>query len=85
MPGVGLIGGGAILKHGLQSIGTATAASLWATGPVGAAVDYGLYDAAILSASIYVTFRYLATLKTAAGKDDQQISKTPNRSTARDA
>ena len=30
--GVGFIGGGAILKHGASVQGTATAASLWATG-----------------------------------------------------
>lgn len=65
--GVGFIGGGAILKHGMQASGTATAASLWATGALGAAVGYGLYDiAVILSATTYVTLRYLAPLKEAA-------------------
>ena len=67
MVGVGFIGGGAILKHGTQAVGTATAASLWATGALGAAVGYGLYDiAVILSAITYVTLRYLAPLKEAA-------------------
>lgn len=32
MTGMGFIGGGAILKHGGKVQGTATAASLWATG-----------------------------------------------------
>ena len=36
--GVGFIGGGAILKKGSKASGTATAASLWATGALGAAV-----------------------------------------------
>src|SRR3546814_10090880 len=36
--GVGFIGGGAILKKGDKASGTATAASLWATGALGAAV-----------------------------------------------
>ena len=40
--GVGFIGGGAILKHAGQASGTATAASLWATGALGAAVGFGL-------------------------------------------
>ncbi|MBI2735427.1 MAG: MgtC/SapB family protein [Rhodospirillales bacterium] len=67
--GVGFIGGGAILKHGTQALGTATAASLWATGALGAAVGFGLYDiAAILSASVFVTFRFLAPLEKAATK-----------------
>ena len=65
--GVGFIGGGAILKHGLQASGTATAASLWATGALGAAVGYGLYDiAAVLSITIYLTFTYFAPLKRVA-------------------
>ena len=71
--GVGFIGGGAILKLGTQAVGTATAASLWATGALGAAVGYGLYDiAAILSVSIYVTFRFLAPLKKAAHEADPE-------------
>lgn len=62
--GIGFIGGGAILKHGTQALGTATAASLWATGALGAAVGYGLYDIAIiLSAVTFVTLRYLVPSK----------------------
>jgi len=64
MVGIGFIGGGAILKHGTHATGTATAASVWATGAVGGAVGYGLYDvAAILSASTYLTLSYLSPLK----------------------
>lgn len=71
MTGVGFIGGGAILKHGTQALGTATAASLWATGALGAAVGYGLYDiAVILSVATYVTLRYLAPIKDAAREAD---------------
>lgn len=67
MVGIGFIGGGAILKHGTHATGTATAASVWATGAVGGAVGYGLYDvAAILSVSTYLTLRYLAPLKKVA-------------------
>lgn len=69
--GVGFIGGGAILKHGTQALGTATAASLWATGALGAAVGYGLYDiAVILSGVTYVTLRYLAPAKKPALQAD---------------
>lgn len=67
MVGVGFIGGGAILKKGMQSTGTATAASIWATGALGGAAGYGLYDvAAILSVSTYATLRFVAPLKKAA-------------------
>lgn len=65
--GVGFIGGGAILKHGAQASGTATAASLWATGALGAAVGYGLYDiAAFLSLTTFLTLRSSGPLKDAA-------------------
>lgn len=48
MGGIGFIGGGAILKEGATVRGTATAASIWATGAMGAAIGYGLYDIALL-------------------------------------
>jgi putative Mg2+ transporter-C (MgtC) family protein len=64
MTGIGFIGGGAILKQGDRARGTATAASLWATGAVGAAVGYGQLDiAVILSAVIFVTLAVLSPLK----------------------
>lgn len=72
--GVGFIGGGAILKRGMQATGTATAASVWATGALGGAVGYGLYDvAAILSISTYATLRCVSPLKRAA--HNGQVSK----------
>lgn len=65
--GVDFIGGGAILKTGGRASGTATAASLWATGALGAAVAYGLYDiAATLSAATFLTLRYSTPLKVSA-------------------
>lgn len=64
--GIGFIGGGAIIKHAGEASGTATAASLWATGALGAAVGYGLYDiAAILSLVTFLTLRCLQPLKDA--------------------
>lgn len=64
MTGVGFIGGGAILKQGTQASGTATAASLWATGALGGAVGYGLYDiAVVLSLVTFATLRSLVPLK----------------------
>lgn len=62
--GIGFIGGGAILKRGTHASGTATAASLWATGALGGAVGYGLYDIAIiLSIVTFMTLCSLAPLK----------------------
>ena len=45
--GIGFIGGGAILKGGGEVHGTATAASLWATGAIGVAVGLANYDVAV--------------------------------------
>ncbi len=68
--GVGFIGGGAILKQGAQARGTATAASLWGTGALGAAVGYGLVDiAVILSVVTYLALRILSPLKDVARDD----------------
>jgi putative Mg2+ transporter-C (MgtC) family protein len=68
--GVGFIGGGAILKQGDRALGTATAASLWATGALGMAVGFGLYDiAVILSLVTYLGLRLLSPLKKAAQTD----------------
>jgi putative Mg2+ transporter-C (MgtC) family protein len=62
--GVGFIGGGAIIKHGNAVRGTATAASLWATGAIGAAVGLGSYDVALaISVLTFVTLRFLSPLK----------------------
>lgn len=62
--GIGFIGGGAILKGGNHVRGTATAASLWTTGVVGAAAGYGLYHIAVILAALnFLTLRVLSPLK----------------------
>jgi putative Mg2+ transporter-C (MgtC) family protein len=62
--GVGFIGGGAILKHGNSVHGTATAASIWATGAIGTAVALGRYDVAIvISLFTFLTLRLLTLMK----------------------
>lgn len=62
--GVGFIGGGAILVGKASTRGTATAASLWATGAIGAAVGLGAYDTAIvLSIMTFATLRILSGFK----------------------
>lgn len=62
--GIGFIGGGAILKHGGSVEGTATAAALWATGAIGAAVGLDSHDVAVSIAVLtIVTFRGLSPLK----------------------
>lgn len=61
MTGIGFIGGGAILKDGGSVEGTATAASIWTTGAVGAAVAFQRYEIAITLAA--VSFLILALAK----------------------
>src|SRR5687768_8913198 len=62
--GMGFIGGGAILRMKESVKGTATAASLWATGAVGTAVGLGSYDVAIvLSLITMITLWVLSPLK----------------------
>jgi putative Mg2+ transporter-C (MgtC) family protein len=62
--GIGFIGGGAIVKHGTSVFGTATAASLWATGAIGLAVGLGAYDVAVVvSAFTFLTLLVLSPLK----------------------
>lgn len=62
--GVGFIGGGAILKLGSSVRGTATAAALWATGAIGAAVGLGSYDVAVtIAVFTFLTLKVLSPLK----------------------
>ncbi|HVJ01978.1 MAG TPA: MgtC/SapB family protein [Sphingomonas sp.] len=62
--GMGFIGGGAILRMKESVKGTATAASLWATGAMGTAVGLGSYDVAlILSLVTVITLWMLSPLK----------------------
>ncbi len=68
MTGMGFIGGGAILKTGGTVQGTATAASLWATGATGAAVGLGAYDVAVvISLFTFLTLWLLPPLKRELG------------------
>ena len=62
--GIGFVGGGAILKEGMSVHGTATAASIWNTGAIGAAAAMGRYEVAIVLAILNLfTMRALFPLK----------------------
>lgn len=74
--GVGFIGGGAILVGKASTRGTATAASLWATGAVGAAVGLGAYDTAIvLSIMTFATLRVMSNFKSDSNETDAAYSE----------
>ncbi|MGI8704763.1 MAG: MgtC/SapB family protein [Sphingomicrobium sp.] len=73
--GMGFIGGGAILRQSDSVKGTATAASLWVTGAIGAAVGLGSYDVAVvLAVAAVVTLWVMEPLKRLGhiGPDEQQ-------------
>ncbi len=62
--GIGFIGGGAILKAEGSVHGTSTAASIWNTGALGAAVALGRYDVGIILALLNLfALRVLRPLK----------------------
>jgi putative Mg2+ transporter-C (MgtC) family protein len=53
--------------------GTATAASVWSTGALGACVAYGLYDiAVVLSVVNYLILRVLTPIERRIGRRDQR-------------
>ena len=65
--GIGFIGGGAILKRDNRVSGTATAAAIWTTGAIGAAVAYRRYEIAlVLSMMTFATLRFMLPLKSVA-------------------
>jgi putative Mg2+ transporter-C (MgtC) family protein len=67
--GMGFIGGGAILRLNESVRGTATAASLWATGAVGTAVGLGAFDVAVAIACLtFITLRVLTPIAHDVGK-----------------
>ncbi|MEO7651212.1 MAG: MgtC/SapB family protein [Bryobacteraceae bacterium] len=69
MTGIGFIGGGAILKYGVTVRGTATAASLWNMGAVGASVSRGHYELAVLLSFInFLSLRLLTPFERRWGK-----------------
>ena len=62
--GIGFVGGGAILKDGSMVRGTATAASVWNAGVIGASVAMEHYAIAIaLSLLNLITLRLLLPVK----------------------
>lgn len=48
LTGIGFLGAGAIIKRGDIVVGTATGASIWASGALGLALGFGFYEIAII-------------------------------------
>ncbi len=78
--GIGFVGGGAILKDKGRVSGTATAASIWSIGIVGAAVGLRIYHVAVALALVnFVTLRLLHPWRSALVSDEQvKAEKLPS-------
>lgn len=71
LAGIGFIGGGAILKTESQVHGVATAAGIFCTGVVGAAIAEDRWFSAIVLALItFLGLRYLLPLKVRIARDE---------------
>lgn len=78
--GIGFIGGGAILKEGATVRGTATAASVWNAGVIGAAVAMDHYGIAVtLSVLNLFTLRALLPLKNWLDRDLKGLSSNTDK------
>ncbi|MHC9510463.1 MgtC/SapB family protein [Kangiella sp. M94] len=74
--GIGFIGGGAILKNDNHVSGTATAASIWATGAIGIAVAYQRYEVALLISIItYLTLHFGYNAKKVVKNSDTETEE----------
>jgi putative Mg2+ transporter-C (MgtC) family protein len=74
--GIGFIGGGAILKSEGSVHGTATAASIWNTGVIGAAVaEDRMVVAAVLALMNLLALRILLPLKQKIDCEEQKLHK----------
>ena len=70
--GIGFLGGGAIVKEGVNVIGTATAASIWNTAAVGASVAFGRWEIGLaLSIANFLLLRYLGPIKREIDQDGE--------------
>ena len=76
MAGIGFIGGGAILKSEGNVHGTATAASIWTTGVLGAAVAQERYFVALTIAAVNLfTLRVLLPWKQKMAEREAEKAK----------
>jgi putative Mg2+ transporter-C (MgtC) family protein len=59
--GIGFIGGGAILRHGLSVRGVTTAATLWLVAAIGMSVAVGWYEPALIATAVALLTLILLT------------------------
>ena len=77
MTGIGFLGAGAILKRGERVHGIATAATIWSTAAMGAAVACHNYElGAILSAVTFIALRWFPPPRSAGVKTAGRSKQT---------
>ncbi len=72
--GIGFVGGGAIVRDGTNVRGTATAASIWNTGAIGAAVAMGHNEIAVILAVLNI-FTLEAFMKVKKRLDTEAVER----------
>lgn len=73
MSGIGFVGGGAILKSNDHVSGTASAASIWVTGALGAAAGFGYWNYAVaLSVLNFAIVFGMSRLKPVVAESSEQ-------------
>ncbi|MBC7293811.1 MAG: MgtC/SapB family protein, partial [Thermoleophilia bacterium] len=60
--GIGFLGAGAIIRHGVSVRGLTTAASLWAVAAVGLTVGQGYYAVALATTAVVIISLYVLRL-----------------------
>jgi putative Mg2+ transporter-C (MgtC) family protein len=84
MAGIGFIGAGAIMKKEEESYGVATAAGIWTTGAIGAAVAYGYF---VIAVALCVLSLFILHVMPRLGRRAQQTfdsaSERASKSAAR--
>lgn len=86
LTGIGFVGGGAILRDKLGVTGTATAASVWNMGIVGAACGLGQYHVAgVLAAVNFLTLKALAPVKRVVDREAEAEAAAKSESPQRRA
>ena len=83
--GMGFIGGGAILRQQDSVKGTATAASLWVTGAIGAAVGLGSYDVAVVLTLVTIATLWIMSPLKRIGHLEKNVQKAANARRTRES
>lgn len=78
LSGIGFLGAGAILKRGDNVVGTATGASIWASGAIGLSLGFGFYLLALM-AFVAVSLTLIIgglSVQHVRGETDEERGKT---------